>query len=74
MKKLPKIGQRVVVKANGFLTDSEGQEATVLETQREDSALVSFDTKFNSALHNNSQSALSDMCYWFPIDYLKKVK
>ena len=56
MKKLPKIGQRVVVKANGFLTDSEGQEATVLETQRKDSALVEFDTKFNPRHHHRSSA------------------
>lgn len=86
MKKLPKIGQRVVVKDN--ITDISqkqdlldyiiGQEGTVVDTDttslNELTVLVSFDTIFSKNLHNGQGISQVDNCWWVRHEALKKLK
>ena len=86
MKKLPKIGQRVVVKDN--ITDISqkqdlldyiiGQEGTVVETDttslNELTVLVSFDTICSKNLHKGQGISQVDNCWWVRHEALKKLK
>jgi len=85
MKKLPKIGQRVVVKDNYIKkydpeTDMRiegivGQIGTVLEVEGDDKldVLVKFDEVFSDQLHN--KRGLSDKadCWWVSHKVIKKL-
>lgn len=86
MKKLPKIGQRVVVKGNitdisqeqDLLDSIVGQEGTVVNTDTASSneltVLVAFDTVFSENLHNGQGISQLDNCWWVSHEALKKLK
>ena len=85
MKKLPKIGQRVVVKDNYIKkydpeTDMPiegivGQIGTVLEVEWDDKldVLVKFDTVFSDRLHNKRDLSDKADCWWVAHEVLKKL-
>ena len=85
MKKLPKIGQRIVVKDNYIKKyDPEidmriegivGQIGTVLEVEGYDKldVLVKFDEVFSDQLHNKRDLSDNTDCWWVAHEVLKKL-
>ena len=86
MKKLPKIGQRVVVK-DTYTWDDEfdvechnviWQIGTVVKLNEGCSAglevLVEFDIRFNDDLHKGKGPAKGGKCWWLNKTHLRKVK
>ena len=78
MKKLPKIGQRVVVKDNymGDMEDIVGQKGTVVGVYRglDVVVAVAFDTIFSTYLHTAGDRSKLSNCWWLSRTNLKKVK
>ncbi len=85
MKKLPKIGQRVVIKDNykefinsdwDYLEDIIGQTAVVIfvEEGHCHSTLLAFDTAFSDRLHTGSGRADVNKCWWVNHGAIKKLK
>ena len=79
MKKLPKIGQRVVVKNYdmGDMEDIVGQKGTVVSADEDYGDLdvvVAFDTIFSTDLHTAGDRSKLSNCWWVSRTNLKKVK
>ena len=83
MKKLPKIGQRVVVKENYrcrleimSAKDIVGKVGTVIDiadyVYTTENTLVEFDDNFSDALHTGQGKG--ENCYWICNTELRKVK
>ena len=86
MKKLPKVGQRVVVKDNYTynevidmpIENIIGQTGIVAyvdirEDQENFNVLVKFDTIFSKALHNGRFMSNKEDCWWLSHKVIKKL-